>query len=215
MQLWKEHLGLLEFNGWDQLLVNEPEQDQHQHHPHQNNYGPNQRFGDKFASHVSDLGVGQQPHRSNIDDIRLCESSEPVRVLDNTSRSCSLYDTFRTQHSQYIKRADAAALDPLSYQCYNNLWHRTAENNTFIYRDLFRCVPDDTVHTFDQHRNFVPPKSVPYGHIANPELNSGEIRTATRSSPRSSCPIPSDYLKDENLLGSHIVESMPHMILFT
>lgn len=39
---------------------------------------------------------------------------------------------------------DEIVADPLSDEFYEHIWKKTAETNTLIYRDVFRCVPDDT-----------------------------------------------------------------------
>ncbi|KAI8361792.1 hypothetical protein EDC96DRAFT_512537 [Choanephora cucurbitarum] len=109
---------------------------------------------------------------------------------------------------------EAKVLDPL--YCHQGLWNTTARNNTLIYRDLFRCVPDDTVHTFEQHRRFLPdPNKVPHGHVANPELHGRDIRQRLEKIRGHLVQFPFDYLKDENMLGSLIRETVTPMIIFT
>lgn len=39
---------------------------------------------------------------------------------------------------------DEIVMDPLDNEFYNDIWSKTAKKNTLIYRDVFRCVPDDT-----------------------------------------------------------------------
>jgi predicted ester cyclase len=43
-----------------------------------------------------------------------------------------------------MKREDAVVMDPLHDEFYFDIWDKTAEKNTLIYRDVFKCVPDDT-----------------------------------------------------------------------
>jgi hypothetical protein len=43
-----------------------------------------------------------------------------------------------------MKQEDVVVMDPLHDEFYYDIWNKTAENNTLIYRDVFRCVPDDT-----------------------------------------------------------------------
>lgn len=43
-----------------------------------------------------------------------------------------------------MKQEDIVVMDPLHDEFYYDIWNRTAESNTLIYRDVFRCVPDDT-----------------------------------------------------------------------
>jgi hypothetical protein len=135
------------------------------------------------------------------------ERENPDAILDHEKRSL-----------QTEKTLDKAArcLDPLSDHFYRHIWHGTAEKNTLIYRELFRCVPDDTVHTFEQHRKFLPdPIKVPHGHIANPELHGRDIRHKLSRVRGHLVQFPVDYLKDENMLGSYIRETVTPMVIFT
>jgi hypothetical protein len=43
-----------------------------------------------------------------------------------------------------MKREDVVVMDPLHDEFYFDIWDKTAEKNTLIYRDVFKCVPDDT-----------------------------------------------------------------------
>lgn len=43
-----------------------------------------------------------------------------------------------------MKREDVVVMDPLHDEFYYDIWDKTAEKNTLIYRDVFKCVPDDT-----------------------------------------------------------------------
>lgn len=43
-----------------------------------------------------------------------------------------------------MKREDVIVMDPLHNEFYNDIWKTTAQKNTLVYRDVFKCVPDDT-----------------------------------------------------------------------
>jgi hypothetical protein len=198
MQLWKEHLGLLNFEKWSKLLKDEDE------------------------SEVEILGIPRPQSvypslaRSvnNAHDIKTIEADEPVKMLDRASRTYSTYDTFKKHHP--AKRHDAAALDPLSDQFYEKIWLKRATTNTMIYRQLFRCVPDDTVHTYDQHRKFMPDASrVKAGHVADPSLTEEEICDQLNQIRGHLVLFPKDYLKDENLLQGTIIDTVTPLIIFT
>lgn len=48
-----------------------------------------------------------------------------------------------------MKREDVIVMDPIYDEFYQDIWSKTAEKNTIIYRDVFRCVPDDTgIYTY-------------------------------------------------------------------
>jgi phospholipase D1/2 len=64
---------------------------------------------------------------------------------------------------------DQLILDPLS-DTFNEYWSHTALLNTSIYRDVFRCIPDDTVLTWSDYQQFVDTPFRPQpGHVASTE----------------------------------------------
>ncbi|KAF9176906.1 hypothetical protein BGZ51_009416, partial [Haplosporangium sp. Z 767] len=67
------------------------------------------------------------------------------------------------------KAAKEIVMDPLHDDFYESWWKRVAKTNTEIFREVFRCVPDNTVETWDDYKAFVPdPKKVLTGHVAMP-----------------------------------------------
>ena len=57
--------------------------------------------------------------------------------------------------------------DPLDDNFYHNIWNGNAFRNTEIFRNIFRCIPDDLVHTWEDYQRLV---EVPFrpqvGHVA-------------------------------------------------
>lgn len=45
--------------------------------------------------------------------------------------------------------------DPLCEDFYYDLWLKTAEKNTSVYREVFRCQPDDEVQTWKEYKEYV------------------------------------------------------------
>ncbi|KAI8339947.1 hypothetical protein BC941DRAFT_511341 [Chlamydoabsidia padenii] len=255
LQLWKEHLGLLDFDDWSSLLNNEPtheendvdveslqvssatnqqeydgdynkdenENQQQPTQPHHHRHHGNRHRNKKHHRH-------SRVKRNNAQDIQACEAEEPVQMIDRLSRTKSLYDTYRnstpaTTHED--EPLEAKALDPLSDTCYYQLWRKTAHDNTLIYRRLFRCVPDDTVSTYQQHRVFTgmtsneqAPSSTlfttAHGHVADPLLSGQEIRQELEQIRGHLVQFPVNYLKDENMIGSNnLIDSVTPMVIFT
>lgn len=68
--------------------------------------------------------------------------------------NCGNHDTENNEQTQEdnmgadgyrnMKREDVIVMDPLHDEFYQDIWSKTAETNTLVYRDVFRCVPDDT-----------------------------------------------------------------------
>lgn len=44
--------------------------------------------------------------------------------------------------------------DPLSDSFYLDVWHAAAENNTKIFRQVFRCMPDNEVKTWKEYKEY-------------------------------------------------------------
>ena len=49
---------------------------------------------------------------------------------------------------------DDCMQDPLADSFYAEIWHKVAENNTKLYRQVFRCMPDSEVQTWRDYREF-------------------------------------------------------------
>lgn len=45
-------------------------------------------------------------------------------------------------------------LDPINDAFFLDTWHTVAENNTKIYRQVFRCMPDNEVRTWKEYREY-------------------------------------------------------------
>ncbi|KAI9244178.1 hypothetical protein BDA99DRAFT_529337 [Phascolomyces articulosus] len=215
MQLWKEHLGLLDFHDWD-ILMDQDDDDVLQTRATEGiGYnttaaGTGQGCQNQVPGEDSDITL---VNNNESDVIRDCERHEVARIIDRVSRTRSIFDKFR-HHQNHEHLKEAQALDPLADRCYYNIWRKTANTNTLIYRELFRCVPDDTVRTFDEHRKFVPDANkVPYGHIADPERPAEDIQQKLDGVRGHLVEFPVDYLKDETLLNT--IESMAPMVIFT
>ncbi|GAM91023.1 hypothetical protein ANO11243_090700 [Dothideomycetidae sp. 11243] len=49
---------------------------------------------------------------------------------------------------------DSCMQDPLADSFINDIWHKVAENNTKIYRQVFRCMPDSEVQSWKEYREY-------------------------------------------------------------
>jgi len=85
---------------------------------------------------------------------------------------------------------DNVVADPLS-PAFDSLWNSRAHQNTEIFRKVFRCVPDDTVKTWNEYSEFyeyyfynadpaaegkgqgVRPPRYPWGHIVREDFPPG------------------------------------------
>ncbi|KAI5811737.1 hypothetical protein DFH27DRAFT_42727 [Peziza echinospora] len=46
-------------------------------------------------------------------------------------------------------------IDPLNDAFFMDVWHQCAQNNTKIFRDVFRCMPDNEVRTWKEYKEYV------------------------------------------------------------
>lgn len=88
--------------------------------------------------------------------------------------------------------------DPTADGFYNGVLRKQASLNTQIFRELFHCVPDDCVDTWEEYRRFT---ETPRAHIVDDELgiNSFERLDAIKGSVVL---FPTQFLKAEDLAAS-------------
>jgi hypothetical protein len=141
--------------------------------------------------------------------------TDAVGVLTRQSSTFNMFDNFR--YDSKLNAEDQLVLDPLSDSFYLDIWKTAAMSNTEIYRETFRCVPDDNVLSFDDHRKFIPDsRTVPIGHIADPiNISGAAVQERLKRVQGHLVMFPKDYLKNENMIGSYIKETVTPMVIFT
>ncbi|KAJ2455558.1 hypothetical protein EV183_000035 [Coemansia sp. RSA 2336] len=128
----------------------------------------------------------------------LLESFDQLRFVNEMFAGNPPIDTTRSEEEkQQMQQARKAVEDPLS-DAFMHLWWDTATTNERVFRDVFRCVPDDTVETFDQYKKFIPGHSVPHGH-ALPSRSTAETLQMLKSVRGHLVPMPLKFLRQENL----------------
>ncbi|KAJ2627423.1 hypothetical protein H4R22_004413, partial [Coemansia sp. RSA 1290] len=128
----------------------------------------------------------------------LLESFDQLRFVNEMFAGNPPIDTTRSEEEKaQMQRARKAVEDPLS-DAFLHLWWDTATTNEQVFRDVFRCVPDDTVETFDQYKKFIPGHSVPHGH-ALPSRSTAETLQMLKSVRGHLVPMPLKFLRQENL----------------
>ncbi|KAJ1844433.1 hypothetical protein LPJ70_002946, partial [Coemansia sp. RSA 2708] len=121
-----------------------------------------------------------------------------LRYVNEVFAGSPPIDTRRTDAElAQLRRARRAVEDPLS-DAFSQLWWETATTNERLFRDVFRCVPDDTIETFDQYKKFIPGHSVPHGH-AVPGRSTAETLQTLRAVRGHLVPMPLNFLRYENL----------------
>ncbi|KAF9899008.1 hypothetical protein BX616_003365 [Lobosporangium transversale] len=112
--------------------------------------------------------------------------------------------------------ADRIVMDPIHDSFYEGWWRRVATLNTEIFREVFRCVPDDTVETWDEYRAFVPdPKKVLTGHVAMEGATVEKVTERLQKVTGHLVEFPTRFLCRENLLGGVVEGAVVPMEIFT
>ncbi|KAJ1954418.1 hypothetical protein EC988_002444, partial [Linderina pennispora] len=137
--------------------------------------------------------------------VQLCQ--EHTGVLDSVDQMRYINEMYVGKPPVDTKHSDARAEwtrntkklieDPLSDDFFA-MWQDTAEGNERIFRDIFRCVPDNTIETFDQYKTFIPGPEVPHGQ-ALPGRSSADTLEILKNVKGHLVPIPMNFLKYENL----------------
>ncbi|KAI4257953.1 MAG: hypothetical protein L6R42_005375 [Xanthoria sp. 1 TBL-2021] len=106
---------------------------------------------DRVPSDVShlELPFGPMPPTSPSTKATDIEGSSPQRSALTKSTAHPLATSIK---QPFIDRD--CMKDPLNDAFYTDTWHAVAENNTQLYRNVFRCMPDDEVKSWDQYREY-------------------------------------------------------------
>ncbi|CAG8525275.1 11919_t:CDS:10 [Funneliformis mosseae] len=90
-------------------------------------------------------------------------------------------------------------MDPLSDEFYD-YWSKTAQDNTEIYRSVFKSVPDDNITDWEQYKKFVSnPTTMPID--ANSQ-GYAEVERKLSNVKGHLVQFPTEFLNRENLMGS-------------
>ncbi|KAF9172501.1 hypothetical protein BGX21_000292 [Mortierella sp. AD011] len=115
-----------------------------------------------------------------------------------------------------VKTADQIVMDPLHDDFYESWWKRVANQNTEIFREVFHCVPDQTVQSWDDYKAFVPdPKKVLTGHVAMPGATVENVTEKLQGVTGHLVEFPTKFLCKESLLGGVVDNAVTPMEIFT
>ncbi|KAJ1794940.1 hypothetical protein LPJ59_004436, partial [Coemansia sp. RSA 2399] len=137
--------------------------------------------------------------------VQLCQ--EHSGLLGSVDQMRYVYEMFGGEPPVDTRRSDAELQqiklnrkiveDPLSDE-FQEFWWSVASRNEELFRDVFRCVPDNTVESFEQYKKFIPGPEVPHGH-ALPTRSTAETLELLKGVRGHLVPMPLNFLKQENL----------------
>ncbi|KAF9345053.1 hypothetical protein BGX26_003605 [Mortierella sp. AD094] len=112
--------------------------------------------------------------------------------------------------------ADQIVMDPLHDDFYESWWKRVANQNTGIFREVFHCVPDQTIETWDDYKAFVPnPKKVLTGHVVMEGATVENVTEKLQGVTGHLVEFPTKFLCKESLLGGVVDNAVTPMEIFT
>ncbi|EPS42367.1 hypothetical protein H072_3671 [Dactylellina haptotyla CBS 200.50] len=88
--------------------------------------------------------------------------------------------------------------DPLNEELWD-MWTRQAHDNTTIFRELFHCIPDNSVKTFEEYDKFLPRDGIKAGHLFNPEMPLAEVKGKLDGVKGHLVKFPMEFLINEEM----------------
>ncbi|KAK3820690.1 MAG: hypothetical protein JOS17DRAFT_688354, partial [Linnemannia elongata] len=195
--LFKEHLGLLHHVDHDVVTKATVSSGQDPNkHPH------------PLQQHHEGLGY-VQTYTPNVDETKAMEewlSPNPDDAQGDAKKATA----------KDPEAASQIVMDPLHDSFYEGWWRPVAKTNTEIFREVFRCVPDDSVETWDEYRAFVPnPKKVLQGHVAMEGATVEQVTERLQRVTGHLVEFPTRFLSKENLMGGAVEGAVVPMEIFT
>lgn len=122
-----------------------------------------------------------------IDQVNDAMLPLPVLQVDNT----------QTKEDHWV-------MDPLDDETLGR-WNHTAHTNTVSFREVFHCVPDDTILTWDEYHKFYPdPEKIELGHVHDPNMSVSQVRQHLDNIRGHLVEFPTQFLSFEDLQGQSI-----------
>ncbi|KAF9996445.1 hypothetical protein BGZ79_009812 [Entomortierella chlamydospora] len=132
------------------------------------------------------------PDKEEINDIKKWQSSSDA-VLKSAKKLTA----------DDPSAAGLVVRDPLHDDCYECWLKQAATTKTGIFQEVFRCVLDDTVHTWDQYKAFIPnPEKVLPGHVAMEGATAEKVKERLKRVTGHLVDFPLRFLNEENLVGT-------------
>ena len=149
------------------------------------------------------VALPPMPPRTHSQEVSLTQLSQlpPLPETDDSDIGGPLVKTFTeisaTTLNAFISEINRPVIedncmrDPLVDSFLHDTWHTVAENNTKIYRQVFRCQPDNEVTTWDHYKAFDS-----YSARLNEEQGIGQSRERVDSNTPSKTGPPGTGTED-------------------
>ncbi|CAO0797085.1 unnamed protein product [Mucor circinelloides] len=122
--------------------------------------------------------------------------------IDQVNDAMLPLPVLQIDHTQ--TKEDHWVMDPLDDETLGR-WNHTAHTNTVSFREVFHCVPDDTIMTWDEYHKFYPdPEKIELGHVHDPNMSVNEVRQHLDNIRGHLVEFPTKFLSFEDLQGQSI-----------
>ena len=95
--------------------------------------------------------LSQLPALPKTDDTDI--GGPPIQQKLNTKCSALVHNIIAAMKRPHVEKD--CMRDPVNDEFYNDIWHTVAENNTSLFRSVFRCMPDNEVKTWKEYKEYV------------------------------------------------------------
>jgi len=136
--------------------------------------------------HTEDLGLPQLSQLPPLPDIDDTDIGGPTLERPETVVSNHISHTLFTE-LRYPLIDRNCMTDPIHDSFADDVWHHIAENNTKIYRAVFRCMPDNLVRDWNDYHEYIAYEQR-FNHMQGQDDSSGLVPTAQHDGKRAGPP---------------------------
>lgn len=170
--------------------------------------------------HTEDLGLTMLSQLPPLPDVDDTDIGGPALERQETDASNHISHPLFTQLRYPLVDRDCMT-DPIHYDFAEDIWHQIAENNTKIYRAVFRCMPDNLVRDWNDYHEYVAYEQR-FNHMQGQDDSGGLTPTAQHDGKRAGPPgvgtstasaqiknlakVPTDLEKTANLARDKILD---------
>lgn len=134
-------------------LSSQPEQQgHHSHHGHTHGYAglPPPRLPRMDTAKLGLTQLSQLPALPLLDDTDI--GGPPLQRSFSYASSNFINPLLAEMRRPLV--TDDCMMDPINDAFYLDTWHQVAENNTKLFRQVFRCMPDNEVKTWKEYQEY-------------------------------------------------------------
>ncbi|WVQ75129.1 hypothetical protein IAR50_004738 [Cryptococcus sp. DSM 104548] len=115
---------------------------------------------------------------------------------DNTQPTAAMHPAPTPHVYDFGSEEDKLVEDVLSDE-FQQLWVGTGRNNRVIFENIFKPVPDDSIHNWEHYKEYMKPHAgVSIGHVVNKDLSLQEVKEQLSRIRGHLVDMPINFCKD-------------------